>query len=1152
VNSSGAGEKQAHLGASAEQRAAENDPINSQLIDALFASGGEMGALMRALDWSHTAVGLPSTWPQSLKTAVRIILTSRFAMFVWWGPELVNLYNDPYRAFLGIKHPAALGKSAREAWAEIWDQIGPRADAVLLRGESTYDESLLLLMERHGYREETYFTFSYSPLPDDEGNVGGLFCAVTEETEQVIGERRLRLLREIASAMAESRTPGQVCELAATCLRNAGRDLPFTLIYLLSEDGRTLTKAAETGFAGDHKAAPVSVPLHAGDHAVWPFQQVLGSGQPVVVDDLTSRFDDIPKGEWREATNCAILLPIAQLGQRRPSGVFVAGLNAHRKFTDDYRGFVSLLVNQIAAAIANAVAYETERRRAEALAELDRAKTQFFSNVSHEFRTPLTLMLGPLEEVLSQAGESLSPEQREQLVVARRNALRLLKLVNSLLDFSRLEAGRVEAVYEPTDLCQLTDDVSSVFRSAMEKAGLTFRVECESISEPVYVDRDMWEKIVLNLLSNAFKFTFQGGVTVRLNQLGDTVQFSVADTGTGIPEEELQRIFERFHRVENVRARTFEGTGIGLALVQELARFHGGTVAVTSSVGQGSTFTVAIPLGKAHLPAGRVQTQRTIRSTAVTGEVYVEEALRWLPPGAIADEPVSSLLPFVAGSHPEKAGRRELILLADDNADMREYVAHLLRDKYRVHAVADGTQAIEAARRLRPDLVLADIMMPGIDGFGVVHAIRDEPALSRTPVILLSARAGEESRVEGLENGANDYLSKPFTARELLARVASQLAISRIRREQSLASQRLAAIVESADDAIISKDLNGIVTTWNRAAERIFGYRAEEMIGRSITTIIPPELHGDEPRILQTIARGQRIDHFETVRIAKNGQRIDVSLTVSPVRDESGRIVGAAKIARDITQQKKTERALRTSERLASVGRLAATIAHEINNPLEAVTNLVYLAKEEADGGDLRDYLVAAEEELSRISHLTKQTLGFYRDTKEAATIRIGPMLGPLIAVFAGRARNKAVEIRTEIASDPEVYAVAGEMRQLITNLLSNSIDAVSRTGRIRMRVSAATEWSGRRRSGVRLTVADSGVGIPPEIRSRLFEPFFTTKKDVGTGLGLWVCKGIVERHHGSIRVKSSTRSGHSWTVFTVFLPSKQEELLTEDFRLAV
>jgi len=850
-----------------------------------------------------------------------------------------------------------------------------------------------------------------------------------------------------------------------------------------------------------------------------------------------------------------ILLPIAQQGQPRLSGVFVAGLNPYRKFDDEYRGFVSLLSSQIGGALANAVAYDTERRRAEALAELDLAKMKFFSNVSHEFRTPLSLMLGPLEELLSEGRERLGVDRHEQLVVAHRNALRLLKLVNTLLDFSRIEAGRHDAVFEPTELAKLTQEISSVFRSAMEKAGLAYSIECEPLSVPVYVDRDMWEKIVLNLLSNAFKFTFQGSVIVRLGVVEESVRLRVTDTGTGIPEEELPRIFERFHRIEGSRGRSFEGTGIGLALVQELAKFHAGTVEVTSSLGKGSTFAVTIPLGKDHLPANRIRERLGRRPSAPSRETYVEEAQSWLPQrsGASGNESVVAMLPSVtAPSAAQPAETCELILLADDNADMREYVAHLLRDKYRVHAVADGTQAIEAARRLRPDLVLADIMMPGIDGFGVVHAIRDEPALSRTPVILLSARAGEESRVEGLENGANDYLSKPFTARELLARVASQLAISRIRREQSLASQRLAAIVESADDAIISKDLNGIVTTWNRAAERIFGYRAEEMIGRSITTIIPPELHGDEPRILQTIARGQRIDHFETVRIAKNGQRIDVSLTVSPVRDESGRIVGAAKIARDITQQKKTERALRTSERLASVGRLAATIAHEINNPLEAVTNLVYLAKEEADGGDLRDYLVAAEEELSRISHLTKQTLGFYRDTKEAATIRIGPMLGPLIAVFAGRARNKAVEIRTEIASDPEVYAVAGEMRQLITNLLSNSIDAVSRTGRIRMRVSAATEWSGRRRSGVRLTVADSGVGIPPEIRSRLFEPFFTTKKDVGTGLGLWVCKGIVERHHGSIRVKSSTRSGHSWTVFTVFLPSKQEELLTEDFRLAV
>jgi len=1142
----GVAKQHAQLPETAELGVAKSDTVSSTAIDSLFSGGGETGALMRALDWSQTAVGPVSSWPQSLRTAVRIVLTSRYAMFVWWGRELVNLYNDPYRVFLGAKHPAALGKPAREVWGEIWDQIGPRTDAVLLRGESTYDDALLLLMQRHGYLEETYFTFSYSPLPDDQGNVGGLFCAVTEETQRVIGERRLRLLREIAAAMAESRTPSQVCESAAQCLSTAGRALPFTLIYLLEADGKRLTQAAETGFTTAHPAAPASVPVDDAGDAVWPFSDVIESGRAVLVEDLSSRFSGLPKGGWNHEPRCAILLPIAQRGQPRPSGVFVAGLNPYRKFDDEYRGFVSVLANQIGGALANAVAYETERRRAEALAELDRAKTQFFSNVSHEFRTPLTLMLGPLEEVLLESCNRLSPDRHEQLVVVRRNALRLLKLVNTLLDFSRIEAGRLEAVYEPTELGKFTEELASVFRSAMEKAGLDFSVECEPIAEPVYVDRDMWEKIVLNLLSNAFKFTFSGSVAVRLRVVGKDVQLSVTDTGVGIPEEELPRVFERFHRIESSRGRTFEGTGIGLALVRELARLHGGTVDVTSSLGRGSTFTVTMPLGQHHLPANRIRAKSKLRSTALSGETYVEEAQRWLPPGPGAplyedeDGPAASVsMPSSVAA--EATGQRELVLVADDNADMRAYVTHLLRDKYRVHAVSDGLEAVQATRRLRPDLVLADVMMPGLDGFGVVDAIRKDASLSGTPVILLSARAGEESRVEGLHAGASDYLVKPFTARELLARIGSHLAMARIRKEQVSASQRLAAIVESADDAIISKDLNGIVTSWNRAAEQMFGYPAEEMIGRSITAIVPPELQADEPRIMETIARGERIVHFETVRLARSGERIDVSLTISPMKDENGSIVGASKIVRDITQRKKAERALRTSERLASVGRLAATIAHELNNPLEAVTNLVYLAKQKAGSNDVRDLLDGAEEELARISHLTKQTLGFYRETKEAEPVRIGPMLDQLIAVFAARIRNQAVDIRTEIRDDPQLHALAGEIRQLITNLLGNSLDAVARGGQIRVRVSPATEWTGNRRSGVRLTVADSGSGIPPPVRSRLFEPFFTTKQDVGTGLGLWVCKDVVDRHRGSIRVKSSTAPGNSWTVFSVFLPSSAQ-----------
>jgi PAS domain S-box-containing protein len=367
-----------------------------------------------------------------------------------------------------------------------------------------------------------------------------------------------------------------------------------------------------------------------------------------------------------------------------------------------------------------------------------------------------------------------------------------------------------------------------------------------------------------------------------------------------------------------------------------------------------------------------------------------------------------------------------------------------------------------------------------------------------------------------------------------------------------LISQRLAAIVDSSNDAIVSKDLNGIVISWNPAADKIFGYAAEEMIGRSIRTLIPPELQDDEERILATIARGERIEHFETTRLTKTGKRIDVSLTISPVKDVTGRIVGAAKIARDVTAQKKAEHALRTAERLASVGRLAATVAHEINNPLEAVTNLLYLAKERTDRHDVRKFLVQAEEELDRVSHVTKQTLGFYRDTKNPSAVRIGALVTPLIAALKPRSRNKGVEICLEIKEDPEIYAVAGDIRQLIANLLSNSIDAVQTGGHIRIRVSGGRAHRDGPLFGGRITIADSGRGIPAEVRQRLFEPFFTTKEDVGTGLGLWVCKGIVDKHHGSIRVKSSTDVGRSWTVFSVFLPSIQAQSAEEALKQAV
>jgi PAS domain S-box-containing protein len=349
---------------------------------------------------------------------------------------------------------------------------------------------------------------------------------------------------------------------------------------------------------------------------------------------------------------------------------------------------------------------------------------------------------------------------------------------------------------------------------------------------------------------------------------------------------------------------------------------------------------------------------------------------------------------------------------------------------------------------------------------------------------------------------------------------------------------QLAAIVESSDDAIISKSLNGVITSWNAAATRIFGYSSEEMIGRSILTIIPPELHPEEDVILSRLRAGQRIDHYETQRLRKNGERFDVSLTISPVKDSAGRVIGVSKIARDITDRKRAEQALRTSEKLASVGRLAATVAHEVNNPLEAVINLVYLCQHDTHlPPQLRAYLKTAEEELARISQMTKQTLGFYRDPSQPVTTPIHEVLQQLLSVFTPKTASKRIDVKLDIRGTPEIVAYAGEIKQLFANLLSNSIDAVPVGGRIRIRVSSINQRHGKNRPGVGVVLVDSGPGISPVNLPQLFQPFFTTKKNVGTGLGLWLCRSIVQKHGGTIRIRSNATPGRSWTAISVFLP---------------
>jgi PAS domain S-box-containing protein len=356
------------------------------------------------------------------------------------------------------------------------------------------------------------------------------------------------------------------------------------------------------------------------------------------------------------------------------------------------------------------------------------------------------------------------------------------------------------------------------------------------------------------------------------------------------------------------------------------------------------------------------------------------------------------------------------------------------------------------------------------------------------------------------------------------------------KKQAQQASFRLAAIVESSDDAIVSKDLNGIVKSWNASAERIFGYAPEEIIGQPITLLIPRDLWADEGRILAKIRAGERIDHFQTVRLHKSGERIDVSLTVSPVKDKRGNIIGAAKIVRDVTQQKKLEAALHTTERLASVGRLAATVAHEINNPLESVVNFVYLAKQQPEiSAETRDFLAAADQELSRVAHIAQQTLGFYRDNSHPVSLSISAVIESVLKVYHFKLQNKALQIEPQIDPGIAILALQGEVKQVLSNLIANAIDASRQGGRIVIRARVSRHpLSGA--AGVRITIADDGTGIAPKNKQRIFVPFFTTKQAVGTGLGLWITKDLLEKKGGSIQFRSSDRTP-SGTVMSIFLP---------------
>jgi PAS domain S-box-containing protein len=1118
-----------------------------------LAGGGEMGALIRSMDWSATPLGPLQGWPQSLRTSVSLCLSSTFPILVAWGPSDIQIYNDAYRPICGDLHPRAMGAPFKEIWASAMPVVGDAFERAH-QGEGTYIRDQRMFLDRHGYLEEAFMTFSFSPIRDESGEVGGIFHPISEATPSVLNARRSQGLRDLSAAIGDARAVADIAHDIAAHQPAMALDLPFVLLYQIDAASGRVHLCGDAGLEAHGALAPRIVEL---DDALWPFAAAAAARTAQQVHGLAPRFAGTACGPYEAAPDAALVLPVTVPGQQELFGFVVAGVSAARALDEDYLNFYGLLGAAMNTAVGNVIAYEKEQRRAEELAQIDRAKTAFFSNVSHEFRTPLTLILGPLDDALADTLAPLAPAQRQRIDVTQRNALRLLRLVNSLLDFSRIEAGRVQASYEPLDLARLTTDLASVFESAMAKGGLAYNIDLHDLGEPVYVDRDMWEKVVFNLLSNAFKFTLHGGVTVTLRRLDGMARLSVIDSGSGIPEAELPRVFERFHRIEGTPGRTYEGTGIGLALIQELVRLHGGSIAVHSVQGQGTRFDVDLPFGRTHLPQERILQVdgAAAQDGGRMGAAFVEEALRWLPDEDTGGKAAAPAVDAIAGSPSplQPAVALPRILIADDNNDMRAYLKSLLDPYAAVIACRDGEAAFEQALRDPPDLVLSDVMMPKLDGFGLIARIRATDALRQLPVVLLSARAGEEAKVEGLQAGADDYLVKPFAANELLARVRHQIAQGQERRrrqdEATLSETYFRTLVDSAPVMLWTTDPSGYC---NYLSQRWYDFTGRPIVqdqGIGWTDNIHPD-ERDSVKAGFLACNAAQTFYVADFRLRhKDGSYRWMVDTGLPRHDEDGRFIGFVGTVVDVhdrvmLQQEQQRLGHELTEKNRMQSEFLFTLAHELRNPLAPIRTgleLMRLRPSASNAGKVHammqrqvDHMVRLVDDLLDMARLSEGKVELRRAPATLEDVVRDAVEISMPLVTAGEHQLALRLPETAVALCVDRHRIA----QVLSNLLNNAAKYTPTGGRIA--VEAEIEHG-----DIAISVIDNGIGIGADVLPHVFDMYVQahdghSMAQGGLGVGLHLVKRLVELHDG--RVGAASAGAGQGSRFTVWLPLARED----------
>ncbi|KAI5119585.1 hypothetical protein M0805_006470 [Coniferiporia weirii] len=1236
-----------------------------------------MREMIENYDWNLTPLGPRSSWSSTLQMAVSYVLTNPYPLGLWWGPELVLLYNDAFKEAAGYMHPEIFAQCGSLSYAKIWESVGPLVKKVFA-GEAVARQDDLLFINRMTEArlpEETYHSWSWVPI-EEGGIVKGFINGTFESTSKVITERRMLFLRDVANKAGLARTQAEFSATVLSVLRSCVVDCSFAAFYTASVKGtgsssshqpRTsylrrsvddppirveLRCAGAVGVPDSHPSVPQTheiyldpltlrassksrsgsaspapscrsrgspsgsytsssgSPIHSSSSplsvleppVVWPFADAFSSRKPVHVPSIP---DYVVEGfelrSWGERAREAIVIPIVVDDTDIPAAMLVLGLNSRRPYDEDYASWVDLFRLSLNALLTAVKGREADLIRAEHLAELDSAKTAFFSNASHELRTPLTLIQGPLQDSIANLPES---NVKDSLRMAARNVVRLSRLVDSLMDFSKLAANKLEGRFRPVQLGGYTADLASLFRSVIEKSHIEYVVDCDTTDRQAsYIDPDFWEKIVFNLIGNAFKYTLRGSIQVMLEYDDDHAYFHVKDTGVGIPESDINKVFDRFHRVDAI-SRSHEGTGIGLALTKELVKLHGGSLSVRSVTEEesaeehGSCFTVVLPLGKEHLPEAHiVQDITDLPRHRLYARGIVDEAIQWS--SRQPDERTPSESSDSGGS--SESGKMDpttlffvksdVILLVDDNADMRKYIKSLFVPFCRVVEASNGQEALHLLDEIKPNLILSDVMMPILDGYGLIAHVRQRTDTRLTPIILVTAKESEEARVEGLLSGADDYMSKPFTGKELIARVHLQMQLGKRRIELE------AKFLERTHEIQLLSDLSPVGIC------RFDCVQEEDR--QTVRDLWKSAFESQKSSSLEFRFDNGTYAKWSLQPLMSNGVLTGLISTLTDVSDQ--RLYEASRLAhaqeREALARKRAEEAeerrREADERRRGQELLIDVTSHELRQPVSAILNCSSLVRSNLAGH--RDDLVrlhasnrlfqptdellqAIDDDLEALDAIYQCGLAQERIANDVLSLSriqlqilsIHPVefelveeVQRIVSIFRNELKMKGINLNLDFGHSfkrlgiQRVRSDKSRFGQVITNLLSNGIkftDTSSNKRDIHVNVDVSLrepapdgpcvppdEPTDLENEGpldpnlpsrifVFVAVKDSGPGLKPGDLALLFKRFQqgSNSHNVfgGSGLGLFVSRKLCDLMGGRIDVDSIYGEGATFRFF--------------------